>query len=200
MCSPDSEGTVQAGWGPDRPTYHDDTFPPALTFNSTSDNPIDGDERNFLRVAPVPVPTAASWTDSLEVENDQEYLVRLYARLDGPDKHSAKDTKLSVILPTCTGHRIGVTAILESMDAFPGAVWDSASFWSRKDFNLALVPDSGVLNGNAWPGHDGLTFSVGDLVTSKGISLGSKELDGVFEPGYANSVYVSFKVRAQVAQ
>lgn len=125
--------------------------------------------------------------------------MQLYARLDGPDKHAAKDTKVTVILPTCTGHRIGVTAILESMDAFPGAVWDGASFWSRKDFNLALVPDSGAVYSNAHP-NPGLAYSTSDLVTSKGIALGSKELDGVFEPGYANSVYVSFKVRAQVAQ
>jgi hypothetical protein len=198
MCAQDSEGTVSDGWGPDRPTYHDDTFPPALTFNSTSDNPDYGDERNFVRVKPARVMTAGGWTDSVEVENDQEYLVQLYARLDGPDKHAAKDTKVTVILPTCTGHRIGVTAILESMDAFPGAVWDGASFWSRKDFNLALVPDSGAVYSNAHP--TGLAFSTSDLVTTKGIPLGSEELDGVLKPGYANSVYVSFTVRAQVAQ
>lgn len=204
LCSDDSEAHVASGWGPDRPTYHDDTFPTALTFNSTSDNVNLGDERNFTTVKPANMTEASGWLDSVEVHNNQEYLVRIYARLDGPDAYSAKGTTLVVNLPTCTGHRIGYAAILSSLDTFPSEVWDGASFWSRNDFNLALVPDSGTVYGNAWPrnekGQLGLPYPVGDLVTSKGIPLGSEKLDGVFKPGYENAVYVTFKVRAQVAE
>lgn len=198
LCSADSEAQVTDGWGPDRATYHDDTFPTALTFNSTSDNLNLGDERNFVAIKPVSVTEAGGWSDSLEVRNGQEYLVRIYARLDGPEDYSAKGTKLVVSLPTCTGHRVGLAAILSSLDAFPSEVWDGASFWSRNDFNLALVPDSGLVHSNAHP--KGLPYSTGDLVTAKGIALGSEKLDGVFKPGYGSSVYVIFKVRAQVAE
>lgn len=204
LCSDDSEGDVADGWGPDRPTYHDDTFPTALTFNSTSDSVIDGDERNLTAVKPTSEANGGGWSDSVEVHNNQEYLVRIFVRLDGPEAYEAKKTKLVVSLPTCTGHRVGLTAILSSLDAFPSEVWDGASFWSRSDFNLALVPDSGVLYGNAWPrtakGELGLPYPVGDLVTSKGIPLGSERLDGVFKPGYKHAVYIQFKVRAQVAE
>lgn len=198
LCSADSESRVGDGWGPGRPTYHDDTFPPSLTFNSTSDNFNIGDERNFVTVKPAADTQPSGWLDSVEAHNDDEYLVRVYVRLDGPDTHSASGTNLMVNVPTCTGHRIGLAAILSSTDAFPGEVWDGASLWSRSDFNLALVPDSGTVYGNAYP--SGLAFSVNDLVTSKGIPLGSGALDGVFEPGYEHSVYVTFKVRAQVAE
>lgn len=198
MCSSDSEGQVAAGWGPDRPTYHDDTFPTALTFNSTSDNPIDGDERNFLRIKPTTAHEPSAWADSVEVSNDELYDVRMYIRLDGPDGHTANGAKLAVLLPTCTGHRVGVSSRVSSLDAFPSTVWDGASFWARRDFNLALVPDSGVIYGNAYPG--GLPISTNDLVTATGVPLGSRKMDGVIEPGYGGSLYVDFKVRAQVAQ
>lgn len=198
MCSSDSEGSVLDGWGPDRATYHDTTFPDHLTFNSTSENVNIGDERNFVAVKPTTIAKAGQWADSLEVHNGQEYLIRIYARLDGPENLTAKATNLSVNLPTCTGHRVGVSAILGSDDAFPREIWDGASFWSRNDFNLALIPDSGKIESNAHP-DTGLAYSTNDLVTSKGINLGSKRLDGVFAPGYANAVYVTFRVRAQVA-
>lgn len=199
LCSADSEGHVAEGWGPDRPTFHDDTFPNSLTFNSTSDNVNLGDERNFVAVKPDSNKQAGGWLDSVEAQNNQVYLIRVYARLDGPQAHEAKGTNLSVNLPTCTAHRVGVSATLSSLDAFPGQVWDGASFWSRRDFNLALVPDSGRLYSNAHP-TPGLAFSVNDLVTSKGILLGSKALDGIFEPGYEHDVYVTFLVRAQVSE
>lgn len=198
LCSANSEMRVSDGWGPDRPTYHDDTFPSALTFNSTSDNPNLGDERNFVSVKPKDLTQAGGWVDSLEVQNNREYLVNIYVRLDGPTNHAAKGTKLSVNLPACTGHRIGIAAFVSSLDAFPNEIWDGASFWSRNDFNLALVPDSGYVYSNAHPG--GLALPVGELVTAKGISLGSTQLDGVFQPGYEHSVRVAFTVRAQVAQ
>lgn len=198
-CSPDSESGVSSGWGPDRPLYHDDTYPAGLTFNSTSTNANIGDERNFVWVAPAGAGNVVGSGDSLEVKNGEEYTITVYARLDGPDAYEAKGTKLVVNIPTCTGHRIAVSAILSSADTYPGQVWDGAAFWSRKDFDLALVPDSGVAFSNAFPGPQGLPFSVIDLTYAKGIPLGSSKLDGIFKVGYANSVYTTLKVRAQVA-
>lgn len=199
LCSDDSEGKVADGWGPDRPTYHDDTFPAALTFNSTSSNSVHGDERDFLDVKPNSIKQAGGWQNTIEVEDGSEYLVRIYVRLDGPVQHSAKDTKLNVLLPTCTGHRVGISATLSSMDVFPREIWDGASFWSRRDFNLVVAPDSGKIYSNAHP-NPGMNFSVNDLVARKGISLGSKGLDGIFMSGYEHDVFVTFVVRAQVAK
>lgn len=198
-CSMDSEGSVSDGWGPDRAMYHDDTFPTSLTFNSTSDNPNYGDERNFVVAKPHGNAKPGGWLDSIEVHNNEQYVIRIYARLDGPESHVAKGAKLMVSLPTCTAHRLAVSAIINSTDAFPGELWDGVSFWSRNDFNLALVPDSGRLYNNSHP-NPGLPFSVNDLVTTKGVPFGSKELDGIFESGYKHSAVVTFRVRAQVAE
>lgn len=199
MCSTDSEGSVGSGWGPDRPTFHDDTYPANLTFNSTSTGAI-GDERNFVAIRPASGEGLELWTDNQEVAPDGEYLVRVYARLDGPAVHVAKGTSVSMNVPTCTAHRIAVAAFLRSTDAFPVEIWDGAAFWSRKDFNLAVIPDSGFIYSNARPGPAGLAVSLRDLTMNRGIDLGSRALDGVFYPGYADDVYLTFKVRAQVAK
>lgn len=196
LCAADSETPVASGWGPERPTYHDDTFPASLTFNSTSANANIGDERNFVGIRPEEAAEDVKWVDSQEVVNGAVYVVRVYVRLDGPASHSATDVKLAVNLPTCTAHRIGLAAFISSGDTFPGTVWDGAAFWSRRDFNLAVVPDSGRVFGNF---QDGRAFSMVDIFMSEGIQLGSRDLDGIFWPGYKDAVYVTFKVRAQVA-
>lgn len=196
-CSGDSEGKATVGWGPDRPIFYDDTYPNFLTFNSTGFNANIGDERNFVGIRPISSPNSEKWSDRVEVQNGELYRVRIYVRLDGPSSHHSEKTKLMVNLPNCTAHRIGVGAFINSLNAFPQQVYDGAEFWSRRNFNLYLMPDSGMVNGNFYP--DGEYISLNDLVTQTGISLGSKKLDGNFYPGYENSVYVTFIVKAQVA-
>lgn len=193
-CSPSSEADLYA-WGPDRPTYTDTSFPPALVINATRDNANIGDERNFVAVREVRGSEGQGpWSDHLEVRPDGEYLVRAYARVDGPQHEVAEDVRVSFNLPTCTGHQVAVTGFLASSDLYPTRVWDSASFWARDNFNLAFVPDSAAYYGNA-SGPEG--FDLPDsVVTADGALLGNDK-DGIMEPGYANAVYVTFKVRAQ---
>lgn len=186
---------MAVGWGPERPLYYDDTYPDALTFNSTAENANVGDERNWVVVKPAANLEAGSWSDNMEVEPDGVYLVRLYIRLDGPSTHDATDTKLVFNLPTCTGHRVGVEGFLSANNVFPQTIWDGAEFWSRRDFNLALVPDSAVLYNN----FGEFPLATNSLVTSTGVLVGNEQMDGRFRAGYSNSAYVYFEVKAQVA-
>ena len=199
MCSEDSEGESTVGWGPDRPMFYDDTYPNALTFNSTAENPNLGDERNFVGVKKADIVESGGWLDSIKVSNGVEYVVRVFVRLDGPTSHDAANTALKIYLPTCTAHRIGVSALLSADDVFPRQIWDGVEFWSRRDFNLVLVPDSAWLANNAHP-SPGLPLPTGALVSSEGTSLGYEKTDGLFKSGYEYDGYVTFEVRAQVSQ
>jgi hypothetical protein len=194
-CSSNSEKPTGVGWGPDRPLYLDDTYPATLTFNSTYQNSNVGDERNFVTIKPASDTNDGGWLDLVEVEPDTIYLVRAYVRLDGPANQAAANTVLKFNLPTCTGHRIGIGGILSASNTFPGTIWDGAEFWSRTDFNLALIPDSAVAYTNAGE----FPLATNGLPTATGVPLGTGAMDGNFKPGYAAAAYVVFQVRAQVA-
>ena len=161
LCGASSDDQVADGWGPARSIFYDDTFPTALTFNSTGENEGIGDERNFVAGKAATDKRGGSWSDTIEVTDGGEYLVRAYARLDGPDTHEATDARLMFNLPACIAHRIGVIGFVTASNVFPDEVWDGMSFWSRHDFTLALVPDSAYLYNNSHP--EGQALSTQDL-------------------------------------
>lgn len=151
LCGPSSETDLPVGWGPERPIYTDTTYPDSLTFNSTYENENIGDERNWVTVKPASDTEDGGWLDEVEIEPGQEYLVRAYARLDGPVDQAATNVVLRFNMPNCTAHRVGTTATLSSENTFPSEIWDGAEFWSRDDFNLTVLPDSAVLYSNRHP-------------------------------------------------
>lgn len=196
MCSASSDGLVSAGWGPDRPVYHDDTHPTALTFNSTASNPNYGDERNWVIARSAESVDPGDWTDDVEVQDGETYLVRSYLRLDGPSGHSAINTRMSVVLPSCSGRRVGLAAVLSAEQVYPSKIWDGVRFWSPKSFNLVLESGSALLVSHSDP--SGLPLPESDLVSREGALIGSQQLDGRVHPGYKDSVIVTFRVRAEV--
>jgi hypothetical protein len=196
-CSPNSEGEPLVGWGPDRQVYRDNTYPTSLTFNSTYENEIVGDERNWVRARPVDDPDA-KFQDKVEVTGGAEYAVQAYVRLDGPSDQVADEPVVMFNVPVCTGHRIGVSGYVLAGNVFPGEVYDGVEFWALEDFNLFVVPDSAVIYSNDSP-DGGMPVSTDDLVTTTGVDPGSDSPDGLLRPGYAESRYIEFRVRAQTA-
>jgi hypothetical protein len=196
LCGPSSETDLPVGWGPERPIYTDTTFPDSLTFNSTYEDENIGDERNWVGIRSASSTGENVWHDEIEIEPGQEYFVRAFVRLDGPIDQAAANVILRFNVPNCTAHRIGTEAALSSDHTFPSQIWDGAEFWSRDDFNLTVLPDSAKLESNRHPGPDGLPLATYDLVSATGVQLASDEATGEFLPGYAEGVYVTFRVIA----
>src|SRR3990167_10124164 len=64
-------------WGPDRPTYTINNPADHVTFNSITDNPAYGDERNFVRIKDASAANS-TYTDNIALTPGKEYEVYVY--------------------------------------------------------------------------------------------------------------------------
>jgi uncharacterized repeat protein (TIGR01451 family) len=185
-------------WGPDRPTYTIENPADHVTFNSITNNPNIGDERNFVGIRESG--TQNLWTDNQQVQAGKTYTVRVFVHnnaatsLNASGKGIAKDVVANVNLPTTTGKSIQVDGMVSSSNAQPTKVWDQAVFSSSKDFNLALVP--GTLK---YENNKGVFNLPESLLTATGAKLGYDKMDGNIPGCFQYSGYVSFQVKPQFA-
>lgn len=188
-------------WGPtDRPTFTADHPADHVTFDSITDNPDYGDERNFVRIKDASDTSAGNWKDSLAVQPGKEYLVQMYVHNNAASSLNlvANNTRVMANIPTNTAKSIDVNGFITADNATPKQIWDQATFTSSTDFNLAYVPGSAMYYNNVF-GPSGIQLS-DSIVTSAGALVGYDKLDGKVPGCFNYSGYVSFKVKAQVAQ
>ncbi len=181
-------------WGPTRPTYTMAKPADHVTFDSITDNPNIGDERNFVGIRETG--TTAKWSDDMTVQSGKEYTVRLYVHNNAASnlKLVAKDVTAMVNLPTTTGKSIRVDGYITSSNASPKQVYDSATFTSGSNFNLAYVKGSLIYENNV------KTFTLPESIfTSKGAELGYSSMNGQIPGCLQYAGYVSFTVKPQFA-
>lgn len=186
-------------WGPtDRATFTVNSPAPYITFDSITDNPNYGDERNFSIVKDAASTNAADWRDTLAVQDGKEYLVRIYVHNNASANLNlvAKNTRASVNLPTTTGKSIEINSFISADNANPSKIWDQVTLTSDKDFNLAYVAGSAKYTNNLFPQGTPLSDS---LFTNSGALLGYDKLDGNIPGCFQYSGYVTFRVKPQFA-
>ena len=76
---------VLMAWGPTRTTFTVAHPADYVTFNSITDNPVDGDERNFVRAVDASNVTSAGFKDDIAVADGKEYLVRMVVHNNAAD-------------------------------------------------------------------------------------------------------------------
>ncbi len=186
-------------WGPDRPTYTVNNPADHVTFNSITDNPNIGDERNFVGIRESG--TNNLWSDDMAVQADKTYTVRMFVHnnaatsLNASGKGIAHDVTAKFNLPTTTAKSIQVNGFLSASNASPAEVYDHAVFSSDRDFNLAYVAGSLKYENNAG------TFSLPESIfTSTGAKLGYDQMNGTLPGCFQYSGYVTFQVKPQVQQ
>ena len=185
-------------WGPTRTTFTIEKPAPYVTFNSITDNPSVGDERNFVGIRET---TAANqWSDDMTVQPGKEYYVRMYVHNNAAANLNlvAENVTAKFNLPTATGKSIQVNGFLNSSNANPTEVYDHATFNSTTDFNLAYVSGSLKYENNVF-GTAGTPLSE-SIFTSAGTKLGYDKLDGKIPGCFKYDGYVTFKVKPQFAQ
>lgn len=185
-------------WGPDRPTYTIAEPADHVTFNSITDNPNIGDERNFVGIRESG--TSNLWSDDMAIESGKTYTVRMYVHNNAASNLDlvAHDVKAMFNLPTTTGKSIQVDGFLSSSNASPEKIYDSATFTSNEDFNLAYVSNSLKYENNYF-GASGTTLSE-SIFTSAGVALGYDALDGDIPGCFQYAGYVTFDVTPQFAE
>ena len=182
-------------WGPTRELFTIEKPASYVTFNSITNNPNIGDERNFVGIRESG--TTNLWKDEMSVQNDKEYTVRMYVHNNAAANLNlvAENVTAKFNLPTTTGKEVQVNGFLSASNSKPGEVYDHAKFVSDRNFNVALVPGSIIYENNK--GTHKLSESI---LTSTGVKLGYEKMDGKIPGCFEYAGYVSFKVKAQVQQ
>lgn len=188
---------VVLAWGPQRPTFTMENAAGYVTFNSITNNPNIGDERNFVGIRENG--SANVWYDDMNVQPGKEYIVRMYVHNNAATNLNlvAENVTAKFNLPTTTGKSLQVNGFVSSSNANPREVYDYATFKSDQNFNLDYIEGSLKYENNAF-GAAGTALPE-SIFTSTGALLGYDKLDGKIPGCLEYSGYVSFKVKPQFA-
>lgn len=186
-------------WGPDRPTYTVEHPADHITFNSITNNPHVGDERNFVVVKDAANTNDGGWQDNITVQPGKEYLVRMYVHNNAAANLNltAVNTRVMASVPNTTGKNVSISGFVTADNATPSKVWDDIHFNSNQDFNLTYIPGSAEIYNNGYAaGGDGKSLP-DSIVTSNGALIGYNGPDGKVPGCFQYVNYVYFKVKPQ---
>lgn len=180
-----------SAWGPEnRPTFTMEEPATYPIFNSITNNPTIGDERDFVRVGEIDA-EVTDLKNEVEVVPGRQYLVYIYFHNNASSTYndSAHDhsgvairTRMAnsfstVLTPENKGT---ITSVITADNANPADVWDEAYMTTTtKKVLMHYVPGSAKIY-NDWK-TNGNTMST-DLFTQEGTLLGLNSLNGVI-PG-----------------
>ncbi|RXZ51900.1 hypothetical protein [Agromyces binzhouensis] len=186
------------GWGPDREVFT--TANPAgyVALNSITDNPVHGDERNFVQVRQAGAPNE-TYSDVIRGGPGTEYVVYAWVANNVADNFASpvatlRGLRARVILNSGSNeHVIGVAISADNATA----VWDGATIFTRESSALEYV------DGSAWfhTNPDGGFALADDPTTAKGALLGQHFADGELPVGrdsdgeYLGHGYLTFRVK-----
>ncbi len=183
-------------YGPGRDTFTIKTPADHITFNSITDNPNYGDERNFVLIKDAANTGAGGWSpDEITVQDGKEYLVRMYVHNNAAQNLNlvAKNTRLSMNVPTTYARSHQLDGFLTADNASPNRIWDSVVLKGDKDFIVSFVGGSARYynNINANPG-----FALPDsIVTSAGAQVGYRSMNGEVPGCFEFSGIATFRVK-----
>ncbi len=192
--------TSALAWGPDRPTYTNQSPADHATFNSITDNAAVGDERDFVRIEEKN--SGRPYSSKITLEAGKQYEVYIYYHNNASatyndDKHNyagvASDVRLASSFPLqlAAGEEGEVSGVISWTTLADRntkqEVWDEAWITATEDMTLHYVTGSAKIynGGNA----NGSVLST-NLFSEQGTYLGYNELNGAV-PGcdeYAGQV------------
>lgn len=189
-------------WGPqDRETFTWEKPATYATFNSITNNPALGDERNFVRVGVIN--SDEPYTDSVELTAGLEYDVYVYyhnnaaVNLNETGEGLAQNVRLSVSCPGRleAGHAAIVRAEISS-SAKPSTIFDTAYLEARdSDITLSYVPGSAVLHNHG--SANGTVLDDAALWSDEGALISySSQYPGVIPGCNDYAGYVTFRMKA----
>jgi uncharacterized repeat protein (TIGR01451 family)/LPXTG-motif cell wall-anchored protein len=186
--------TALLAWGPNRPTYTMASPADHVTFDSITDNPAIGDERNFVGIREVG--SNEDWNDTEPVSAGKQYMVRMYVHNNAASNLNmvAHNVTAMFNLPTTTGKSLEVDGFITSSNATPNQVYDKATFTNNQDFNLVYKSGSLLFANNIFPNGTPISESA---FTSAGAKLGYNQMDGNIPGCNQYSGWLSFVVTPQ---
>lgn len=194
---------VLLAWGPSRPTYTMAHPADHVTFNSITDNPVQGDERNFVQIRNVTTNSKFGETTNLVPGN--EYEVYVFYHNDAASnlndaahnyKGVATGAYMKAELPAsvAAGSTGRVNGYVGAGNASPKEVWDEAYMKNTTAGGIDIRIESGSAKITNNGKTNGKTLS--DKLFTTGTSLGYDALDGKLPGCTQYSGYVTYKFKA----
>lgn len=183
-----------ANWGPSRPTFTWANPATYVTFNSITDNPSYGDERQLLEARDANASTS-TYAKQMAVTDNEEVVLEAYFHNNAASNLNlvAKNTQMKFTLPTASATNIDPTAYISADNATPSQVWANVELTNSQPFTVSYVPGSAQLWTNYVNGAQ-----VNDSIVNGGALIGTNGTDGKV-PGCAQfSGYVTIRVRVHV--
>ena len=187
----------RAGWGPERETFTiEQGGAPYPTFNSITDNPNFGDERNFVNVKRADSRQRGGWVDDIWANPGDVIVMRVYLENSGSDlaldvpAGSIQDARLSIGLSKPESGDFAVYGVLSGKNI--QGVWDGATIHVDPGNEVTLNTSSAIIENNAHPGG-GLALAAGAF-SPEGTLLGYEQMDGLIKPGYQYAAYVTVEL------
>lgn len=204
----ESEGTMtdeeRAIVNAKRPTFTMEKPATYPTFNSITNNPVMGDERDFVRI--VEKGSGGTFNSHQEIEAGKEYVVSIYIHNNASSTFNdkahdysgvARDVRVISYFPTelAAGVEGKVDGMVISSNAKPQKVWDEAYITPKEDVKISYVAGTARIQ-NDWDA-DGTVLS-DKLFTKEGVFIGLNELNGVILgcEAYSSLIFYTLKVEA----
>lgn len=188
-------GLATFAFGPERQTYTIANPADKVTFNSITDNPNWGDERNMVLVRPATSSSNNDWRDTLDVEPGKEYTVKMIVHNNAADNLNlvATNTRVNANIPATTGTSASIQGAVMSDNATPQKVWDNVVLNSANRFNVGLVPGSARYYNNI---NNTTGFTLPDSISSAaGTPVGYETMDGNVPGCFKYSGFAYFNVK-----
>lgn len=174
-------------WGPERATFTMEKPATYPTFNSITDNPTIGDERDFVRVGEINA-DVTDLRNEVEVVPGRQYLVYIYFHNNASATYndsahnnsgvalmSTMATNFSTILTP--SERGAITATITANNANPKSVWDEAYMTTKSEKVLMRYVSGSAKIYNDWGANGAVMPS--SLFTKEGTLIGLNTLNGV---------------------
>ncbi len=186
--------TLIMAWGPQRDVYTMQQPADHVTFNSITDNPNYGDERQFVTIRDN---ASGQATDSANMVPGHEYTVQIYIHNDAASNLNAsgvgvaKDVKVRAQVPATVNGQETVDGFVSASNAKPAEVYDSADLKSTGQVQLEYVGGSGKLSTATQQ------TALPDSLATSGVTVGDSDLSGVWHGCIEYAGAVTFKIRVK---
>ena len=195
-------------WGPSRTTFTMEKPATYVTFNSITNNPNHGDERNFLSVRDTDKSEWDSankngWTDIINLQEGHTYEIQMYVHNNASANLGLVATNVRAhmnlpVMDSTYGKQFQVNAFLWSDNARPQEIWDNIVLKSNRAFHTKVVAAKYTTNKGVFDLNQDELF--GSSGRGTGALLGYDKMDGNI-PGcmqYAGYITIKFEPVFQV--
>ncbi|OGL27523.1 hypothetical protein A3C39_03105 [Candidatus Saccharibacteria bacterium RIFCSPHIGHO2_02_FULL_46_12] len=190
-------------WGPQRATFTQEVPASYVTFNSITNNPKQGDERNFMQVRAQDARNE-TYSDDISLTPGKEYVIFMFyhnnaaSNLNESGKGIAQNAYARAEVPAIVkngGAGTKAAGYVGASNANPTSVYDDITFKNTTGTDIALryvsgsttIHNGGNANGQIMPDT---------MLSGGGVKLGHDSLNGTLPGCNDYAGFVTFRVKA----